>query len=343
MDYALEIFKKIIPEGIEILQRRYQILKGIESYQSIGRRQLSQVLNLTERIVRNEVEMLKKYSYIEVLSSGMILTDDGRRLIIELEVIMYHLKELSGLELLLMKKMKCNKVVVVPGDSDEQEHVKVDIGKAAAEVLISCLKEKSIVSITGGSTVYHVVHSIKKTNKKFEKVLVLPARGSLGNQVEFQANTLVETLAKKIGADYKLLNIPDNLSSKALASVRQEPDIQQIIEKILKTDIVLYGIGNAKKMARRRKLTDPLIDFINRKEAVAEALGYYLDKNGKIVYTSRSIGIKLEEMTNLTYPIAVAGGKSKAESIIAVRHLIKKGCLVIDEGAAKEIIKLINI
>lgn len=44
---------------IDLLKKRYEILKTIYYNQPVGRRALSQELNLGERIVRTEVEFLK--------------------------------------------------------------------------------------------------------------------------------------------------------------------------------------------------------------------------------------------------------------------------------------------
>ncbi|TCK98544.1 central glycolytic genes regulator [Natranaerovirga hydrolytica] len=340
MDYKLlNALKKIIPNEIEILHKRYDILSLIKKNQPIGRRSLAKALNSTEKIIRNEIEFLKSIGYVEASSSGMHITKEGDFVLHDIEGIIYSLNDLYELELQVKQILNCEKVIVVLGDTDQDKKVKEDIGKAAAKVLMGMIKEDTIIAIAGGSTVYHVIQSVK-TTKKNSDVLVLPARGSLRNNVEYQANSLVASLADKLSSKYELLNIPDNLSRKTLDSVKNEPDIQSTINKILKANIILCGIGNAYEMAEKRNLATPFIDFLERKEAVSEALGYYFNKKGEIVYTSRSIGIKLEQMTKTAYPIAVAGGKRKANAILSVKDFMKKGCLIIDEGAAREIIRI---
>ncbi|GMQ59253.1 sugar-binding domain-containing protein [Vallitalea sediminicola] len=343
MENTLLTLKKIIPKEIEILQRRYEILKGIHIYQPIGRRSLSQKLSITEKIIRNETEYLKSQGFILVSGVGMSTTDSGDTILEDLKEIMHHVKGLNYMEEEVKRLIGCEEVVVVPGNSSEFDEIKENIGKAAGDVLLKHIKDNTIIALTGGSTVYNVVKSLNnKPNTSYKDILVVPARGSLRNNVEFQANTIVSKLAKKLGGDYELLNIPDNLSKKALDSVRKEPEIKQTISNILKANIILFGIGNAYEMARRRNLPEPEMDFLHRRQAVAEALGYYFNKNGEIVYTSRSIGIKLEHMTKTPYPIAVAGGAKKAEAIMAVKNIIKNGSLIIDEDAATRIIEVMK-
>ncbi len=341
MENKLSILRKIIPDELEVLYRRYKLLKGIQFHQPVGRRNISNHLKISEKIVRREVEFLKNEHYLNVSASGMTITKQGKMLINDLEDIINDLEGLNNLQKKVQALLNCQKVIIVAGNADDDPYVKQYIGKAAGQELLTRSQHNSIVALTGGSTVYHVVNSIRETSS-LSNLLVVPARGSLRTHVEYQANTLAALLAHKLNADYQLLNIPDNLSRKALESIRKEPEIHGVIDMILIADVLLFGIGNALEMADIRNLSDTVADFLIRRKAVGEALGYYFNKDGESVYTSRSIGIKLEQMLHLSYSIAVAGGANKAHAIISVRELFKKGCLVIDEGAAHEIIRILE-
>lgn len=330
---------KIIPEGILALERRYEILKAVHYSEPIGRRVLSLNLNISERIIRTETDFLKQNGFIKVTSLGMEITSEGHNIVRELENLIYALRGLTEIEKEVSKILNISKVVIVPGDTDKNEMVKKDIGKAAARIFKGIIQPGNTIALTGGTTVLQMVNAIQPLNNIYEDVFVLPARGSIGNKVEYQSNTLASQLASKLGADYKLLNIPDHLSKKSLDSISKEPEIKDTLQKVSNTDILIFGIGNALRMAKRRGLPEPIIDFLRRKQAVAEAFGYYFNLQGKIVYSSRSVGIQLDEINNISYMIAVAGGSSKAQAIMAAGHLLKKGCIVIDEGAANEIIK----
>lgn len=84
--------------------------------------------------------------------------------------------------------------------------------------------------------------------------MIIPARGGLGKKVETQANTLAANLAYKLDASYKLLHAPDNLSDNALNSLMNEAEVKELIESIHTSNILIYGIGRADEMARRRGL-----------------------------------------------------------------------------------------
>ena len=87
---------------------------------------------------------------------------------------------------------------------------KKDIGKQRARIFNSIIKPGNTIAITGGSTVNYMVKAIS-LNSTYDDVFVLPARGSVGHKVEYQSNTLA-SFSQKLGAEYKLLNIPDHLS-----------------------------------------------------------------------------------------------------------------------------------
>lgn len=338
MKNVIDTFQKIIPSGIEAFIRRYEILKGLEQFAPIGRRSLADKLNISERVLRNDTDYLKKNGFIEVAKIGMSLSKSGHNIIIKLDIIMNEVKGITYMEEKLQTIFGEIKVMVVPGNADEDNSVKDLLGKEASNILLNNLKNDSIVAITGGSTVQKIVQKLNFGNKKNSDVLVVPARGGVGKNVDYHANTLASKLALKIGASYMLLNVPDNLREKALKSVEQEPEIKTTISYLSNASIVIFGIGDALKMAEQRNLPHLLIEDLKNKGAVGEAFGYYFNQSGEIVYKSRTIGVKLESMKKLPFSIAVAGGYSKAKAIIALRKYLKKGYLIIDEGAAKEII-----
>lgn len=345
MFYTLSVLNKVIPKEIESLMRRYAILKNIQLFQPVGRRMLATKLHIGEKLVRSDTDFFREENYLEVTAAGMMLTDSGLLLLEELKAIMKEMEGIQTLEEALRTRLGVKDLIIVSGDTDQDLESLNNIGRAAAKYLQDLIKEDSIVALTGGHTVKSVVRYVKETpqSKKgsLMKALIVPARGSLGNNVETQANTLVEELAKKLHCAYLLLNLPDNLSAKAIEGVVKDPNIKKTIQEIKKANIIVFGVGNAQKMAYRRDLHTKVIDILNEKNAVAEALGYYFNESGEMVYDSKTIGFHLEEFEKSIYPIAVAGGRSKARAILAVRKFVQNGCLIIDEACATHVMELL--
>ena len=92
---VLEIQMQIVPEIVETINVRYDILKTIEINQPIGRRVLAFKLSKSEKIIRTEVEKLRDMGFIDIISSGMIITDFGKDLLANLDILMSDINNLS--------------------------------------------------------------------------------------------------------------------------------------------------------------------------------------------------------------------------------------------------------
>src|SRR5690606_31482286 len=105
---------------------------------------------------------------------------------------------------------------------------------------------------------------------------------------------------------------------------------------------IIHGVGEAITMAKRRKSSSELLALLEKEEAVAEAFGYYFNREGDIVYKTQVIGLRLEDVRQAKHVIAVAGGRNKAAAILAFLKSGVQDVLVTDEGAALEMKLLLN-
>ncbi len=341
MNKTRVLLKKIVPELIELLEKRYNILRSLFYMQPVGRRTLANHLNTGERNVRKEVAFLKEQGLIETTPMGMSITPAGANLLENLKDFMHSIKGLSEFEEILSEALELKRIIIVPGDCDSNHLVLKEMGRVAANYLKTIIKKDSIIAVTGGTTVAEVANSFTPMHPK-NKIMVVPARGGMGESVEIQASTIAAVLAKRIGGTYRLLHVPDNLAQHTLETVMNEPSIKEVINNIKKTNILVYGIGRADEMARRRRLDQEQMKLLDERGAVAEAFGYYFAAGGEVVYTTVSVGLRFEDLGNIQNIIGVAGGRQKARAIMAVAKHTKNSVLITDEGAAAEMIGLIN-
>jgi central glycolytic genes regulator len=339
MKVSYSLLKKIIPELIELYEKRYTILRSIYSLQPVGRRSLASYLDLGERAVRSETTFLRESGFLENTPAGMRITHEGEALLEGLRDFTHQLKGLHELERQIQSTFRLEHVIVVPGNSDEDELVLFEMGKTAATYLRTILRSNSIIAVTGGSTVGAVAKALSKTSESSD-IIVIPARGGIGREVEHQSNTISAIFAKKLGGQYRLLHVPDQLGAHSVETLLNEPDIKSVIELLKKADILICGIGRAEDMARRRNLSPALMNSLNRAGAVAEAFGYYFDRSGQIVFSSNSIGLNVQDLRRIPKVIGVAGGKQKAQAITAVLSHWGNGILITDEGAARTMMEL---
>lgn len=338
MKTIVNLQKQLIPDLLQVLEERFSILQNVQHFQPIGRRALSENMELTERQVRSEVDFLQEQGLLEITSKGMFVTDEGARLLEELAEFIGELKGLHVLEYQLKEKLNIKNVVIIPGNSDEQEWVKQEMGKACVSYLKSIVSANNTIALTGGSTIAAVADVMTPLNKE-EDYLFVPARGALGEKVENQATRIAEEMAKKAKGNYSLLYVPDPLSEAAYQSLMEEPSIQAIVSKIKQADIVLHGVGDAIKMAKRRQASSEVLEKLKVQQAVSEAFGYYFDQEGNIVHKVRTVGLQLEDLKRVDHVITIAGGKSKGRAIASYFKHGKSDLLITDEACAEEVLK----
>jgi len=338
MKTLLRVQKKLYPEIVQTMQERYTVLHSIYLLQPIGRRALARKLGETERIVRREIDFLEKQKLIQITSKGMYITSEGKAILNQLSPIMHEVMGIRKLERKLIELLNINQVIVVAGNSDENDWIKQSMGKACVNYLKAHLQKNNTIAVTGGSTIAAVAKEMIAFDTA-KTCLYVPARGGIGERVENQANTIASKMAQKTGGDYRLLYVPDPLSESSYEMMLKEPSIAETLSIINQANVVLHGIGDALTMAKRRKTKEKVIKRLKREQAISEAFGYYFNQRGDIIHQVRTVGIQLEDLSNNKQVIAIAGGTSKAKAIISYFKRSKSNLLITDEGAAKAMVK----
>ena len=339
MQNKIVALEKLLPEFTPMFKMRYMILQKILQRGTVGRRILVQELNLSERTVRTEIEQLEKQGLIQIATRGMSITKLGEEILSSLYMPYHELDELSRLEEQISDVLCLKKAMIVKGHLGEDDGVENGLGVAFGSLLQELLVNCKTLAITGGTTIANMVEFMPRITHSFNALHVLPARGSVGERVELHASTIAIKLAEKLNAQYEMLTIPDNLSHQSIHFIKNEPQIQKLLQKLAETDMIIFGIGNAIKMAKHRKEPVEVIEILEKEKAISESFRHYFDEKGEIVYAQEVIGVSPAMAKAIPYRIAVACGKEKASAILASKALLKEGYLILDEGAAREILK----
>ena len=337
----ISLMRKLAPDLTEEMARRAMILDRISLMQPVGRRQLANKLNLTEREIRNTAAMLRDLGYIELNTAGMVLTDRASEIIDAAREFCKAMRGLTDMEATLATKLGIERVYIVAGNSDEDPKVLQDLGRVSAAQLKNILQNGDTLAVTGGSTVAAVAHSIQQLTNPMN-VMVVPARGGLGRSVGTQANTLAAEIAGKLGGHHRLIHLPDQMDEVAKQEMLKLPEIHEAIELLERADIVLHGIGTAMKTMKERHLPAADQRRLTENKAVGESFGNYFDIDGNCLLESSSIGIGLAKLSTKCRMIAAAGGVEKAEAIISVMRRYPQTTLITDEGAAERILQILG-
>ncbi|EZH66469.1 central glycolytic genes regulator [Bacillaceae bacterium JMAK1] len=329
--------QKLQPDLMDNLIRRYHLLRYIRVSEPVGRRALAQEMDISERVLRKEVELFKNEQLLLIETQGMRLTEDGKNLLEALESSIQVLTGRTSLQAKLERALNVKRVIVAPGNSDEQDWVKKEMNRACVDEMIQTLGEGDVVAVAGGTTLAALATSIYP-HARLSNVTFVPARGGLGEDVELQANTISADLAKQAEANYRLLHVPDQLSETAYDSLIEEPGIRELLQLIRHPRMVIHSVGDALSMATRRGTTEEHLQGLEAKNAQSEAFGYYFDHHGKIVHKERTIGLQLSDLNEEQMVITVAGGASKAKAIASYMTHRPSDLLITDEAAAKAVL-----
>lgn len=339
MENKLHLARKIVPDLTDELIKRYRILKTVKLLEPCGRRLVVVSLGMTERTVRSEIEKLNAQGLVKVSKTGMAVTEDGMEVLDGLHNLFSALTGLTELEEQVKEILGVKRVYLAQGDVDESERTRKEMAQIGARVLLDMTRKSSHIAITGGSTMAELVEAVPMMSMP-KAEMILPARGSIGRKLELQADTLAAKLAEKLEADYRMLHLPDNLSKNVLEEMKEEAEIAETIEEMKRATILLLGVGNAMDMAQRRRLDQEVCRLLEEKNAVAEACGYYFNHDGDVVYETNSIGIDFEDVHRMGAVLVSAGGSKKAESLLALSKSMNNAVFVMDEGAARGMLRL---
>lgn len=335
----LKLFQTIVPESVELIKKRFNILKNIFYNEPIGRRNLSQLINLSERTVRTELEFFKNNDFILMSNIGVSVTEKGKELFLQLIPIMDEILDIQTIEEKLQNILDIKKVIVIPGDIDQDKNVLKEMGTIAAENLKEILSNDTILALMGGSSVKAMVDYLPNT-KAFKNITVVPGRGGIGNAIETQANTLVSRASEKLNGSYKVIHVPDRLSEESKNALLKEEEINKVNKLIINADILVCGVGRADTMGNRRNLPKNEIELLDKLNAKGESCGAYFNSKGEVILKSNTLGLSVDDIKHLKNVLVISGGKKKAEAVLSVRFNNKNTIFITDEACANEILEL---
>lgn len=340
MASELKAIARVVPEMEQLYWRRLKILRAILRHQPIGRKMLLDKVSMTERPLRTELERLKELHLTESTTKGMYVTELGEDVI--RDALSYTNNDdpsrIRGEH--LCNLLKIQGVRIIEGDLDQSPELIADIAINLAQYLEAHLPEGHItIAVTGGTTMMHAIRSLHEDVVGAKRTFtIVSARGGMGESIEIQSNSISARLAKQLKGQSIALYTPDNVSEQTYEILLKEPSIQDSLTELSKTDVVLFSVGDAIRMALRRGLSQDIIQYLKKREAVGEAFGCFFDGSGEIVYRMPRIGLQLEQLSSVSLPILIAGGHTKAKAIQAFAKLAPHQLILITDTGASDMV-----
>lgn len=340
MDELFKSITEVVPEVQKTYFERISVLQRIFKDGPIGRKGLAEKLGITERPLRAITDVLKQQGLIDSSPAGMTITPKGERAIATGQDLWRDSNKIHLQEKHLADVLNIADARIVSGDIDQDQHILFEMGLQVSKYLDTNLPAGNhTIAVTGGSTMLEVSEHVQLAPSADRHFTVVAARGGIGDASATQANTISDILAQKLYGHNISLYAPENLSEVANMALMNDPVIQSTLKRLKEANILLFSVGNAKIMARRRGLDLESSSKIKSNHAVGEVFGCFFDKEGNIVHRIPRIGLQLEDLADIDLPILIAGGSVKAEAIQAFAKLAPKQLVIItDQGASNMVL-----
>lgn len=223
------------------------------------------------------------------------------------------------------------------------------LGIAAAGFLRDALSrgQHGVVGLGHGRTLAATVDHLPRLST--EGLRVVSLLGGLPRRHPAHPFEVIDRLADKTGADAHLLPVPMFARTGADREVlRRQTGVPEALALAREASLLMLGIGEADGgafLAQSGGISVADIAQARAAGAVAEALGYFYDRRGRLIDTplhGRVVGLPLSELGSRDDPgrdvVAVAGGPDKAEAIDAVLRSGLLTGLITDEQTARRLV-----
>ena len=243
----------------------------------------------------------------------------------------------AELESRLVTSLGLHDAWVVPSSSSD-ERLRTSLGTGGAHSLRALLSPGMVVGVNQSRTVSAIPDALgaeKQVDAQF-----VPVAGSAGGYGRSKAHETSEALARAFGASAYHLPAPTLASSADAAAVLlAESEIAETLALAANADVLIVGIGTLEDsyLARGGEISSRSIRALRDKGVVGDMSLRFFDREGGHVPSpveDRVIALTLDQHSAIPLRIAIAGGDSKREALLAAASGRLFNMLVTDSETA---------
>ncbi len=251
---------------------------------------------------------------------------------------------IKELENKLATEKRLDKAIIVNKNySSPYDNIK-SICNEASKYLMEIIKDKDIVGLGWGNSVYEMINTLAYTSNK--NATIVPIIGGIDENDEiYNLNSIVQQAGEKLGCNHYKLYAPAIVDSKSVCeAIKSDSKISNICDVWDKMDIAVIGIGALKtKMAGKIKefLSQHTVNF-SELGIVADVCCNYMDINGNTVTTILNdslIAANINQLKKTPKTIAIACGQDKKNAILSCLNNGFINVLVTDTQTALDLLE----
>lgn len=247
------------------------------------------------------------------------------------------LGELTGLK----------EAIITPSASEQEEVNLATAGKAAADYLLSTLKDGDTICVSGGRGVDAVIAALAPA--RAYDVTVVPATGGVQGNFFTDVNHLAAQLARRLQGRAYQIHAP------VFAQSREERDVlltlqsvREVLARARDAAVALVGIGSV--LEERSTYLSLRPDGqseadIGRTGAAGELVAHLLDRSGQLCdypLNECVVGLTVDELRSIPVGIGISSGARKALPIASVLRGGYLDVLATDEATGTRILELLK-
>ena len=332
------LMNELSPDAMSALERRYNTLRSLSYIQPAGRRQLAEYTDMTEREARSETDQLKKQGLIQSDSCGMRLTSEGMRVLLELYEAISAISDKRDMELALASILNIKAVSIVSGDADQKNMVYRDMGARAAKCFQRYAADISSAAVTGHKTVEYMTNS-RFISGRHVGLSIYPIRTAQLNSEDDNANNNCARLARKMGANYRLLHLGEWLTINEIEKRYQSAGVKEAVAGAMGAEVIVSGVNSFNSSPVFNAMSVRARESLLQEDACCELLGNFLKKDGKQINNPPIYSTAVEELGEARIFMLIAGGASSYDAISALACRLGNMHLITDETTAGALIR----
>lgn len=332
------LMNELSPDAMSALERRYNTLRSLSYIQPAGRRQLAEYTDMTEREARSETDQLKKQGLIQSDSCGMRLTSEGMRVLLELYEAISAISDKRDMELALASILNIKAVSIVSGDADQKNMVYRDMGARAAKCFQRYAADISSAAVTGHKTVEYMTNS-RFISGRHVGLSIYPIRTAQLNSEDDNANNNCARLARKMGANYRLLHLGEGLTINEIEKRYQSAGVKEAVAGAMGAEVIVSGVNSLNSSPVFDAMSVRARESLLQEDACCELLGNFLKKDGKQINNPPIYSTAVEELGEARIFMLIAGGASSYDAISALACRLGNMHLITDETTAGALIR----
>lgn len=253
-------------------------------------------------------------------------------------------------EILIEKKFQIKEVVIVEGETEENEHsgqtLKRQLGIASAAYLQRTLSGDDIIGVTWGTTLQSMVESLNPTPA--EEVHIVQMLGGVGPpEAKAHATDISRRLAGLFNCKLTLLPAPGIVDSRDAREVLlADRRVKHTLSLFRELSTAYVGIGaletNPVLVQGNHEIPEDLLQEILNSGAVGDIGLNFFDRDGREIPTrfrEQMIGIPFDELKQAETVVGIAGGRKKYHAILGALKGGYIDVLITDHHTADKLIE----